>query len=310
MIILDRPKICIKCGKLRFEFNTANVCILCFRLQKKLYKEKNKEKIDKQAKEYRKKNKEKIKQKDKRYRKENKKKLSKKSREYQVNNKEKIKTYRAKRSEQNKEYNKNYYKNNKAKIKANDKKHYEENREAILAKGKVYKALHHEELKKRSKKYYWDNRDVILSKCKQYYINNKDSIFAQINEYVKKRRKSDPKFKLRTSISTAVNQALKKRNSKKSGSILDFLPFSISELKSYLESLFEPWMNWNNWGKYSLSWDDNNSSTWTWNIDHIIPQSKLPYNSMSHPNFQKCWALYNLRPLSSKQNLLKFNKII
>ena len=41
-----------------------------------------------------------------------------------------------------------------------------------------------------------------------------------------------------------------------------------------------------------------------WHIDHIIPQSLLPYSSMEDDNFKKCWALSNLRPLSAKQNLL------
>jgi hypothetical protein len=55
-------------------------------------------------------------------------------------------------------------------------------------------------------------------------------------------------------------------------------------------------------------YDETNSETWTWNIDHIIPQSKLPYVSMEDENFKKCWALNNLRPLSSKVNLEKGNK--
>lgn len=68
-------------------------------------------------------------------------------------------------------------------------------------------------------------------------------------------------------------------------------------------------MNWNNWGRYNAeTWDDNDPSTWTWQIDHIIPQSKLKYTSMDDENFKKCWALDNLRPLSSKENLEKGNK--
>lgn len=64
-------------------------------------------------------------------------------------------------------------------------------------------------------------------------------------------------------------------------------------------------MNWENYGKYrSNVWNDNDQSTWTWNIDHIIPQSDLPYASMEDNNFQVCWALKNLRPYSSKQNVL------
>jgi hypothetical protein len=64
-------------------------------------------------------------------------------------------------------------------------------------------------------------------------------------------------------------------------------------------------MNWNNQGVYRPSlWDDSDSSTWVWQLDHILPQSDLPYTSMEDDNFKKCWALSNLRPLSAKQNLL------
>lgn len=64
-------------------------------------------------------------------------------------------------------------------------------------------------------------------------------------------------------------------------------------------------MNWNNQGTYNVqTWDSNDSTTWTWQLDHIIPQSDLPYISMEDNNFKKCWSLNNLRPLSAKQNLL------
>lgn len=76
-----------------------------------------------------------------------------------------------------------------------------------------------------------------------------------------------------------------------------------------MESQFEQWMTWDNWGNYnSEQWDDRDISTWTWHIDHIIPQSKLLYDSMDHSNFKKCWSLDNLRPLSAKANLIKHNK--
>ena len=64
-------------------------------------------------------------------------------------------------------------------------------------------------------------------------------------------------------------------------------------------------MNWNNHGLYRKNiWDDNDPLTWTWQLDHIIPHSVLPYKSMEDENFKKAWALSNLRPLSAKQNLL------
>lgn len=126
----------------------------------------------------------------------------------------------------------------------------------------------------------------------------------RVNEWFRNKWADDPFFKMRRLISSSINKSLKKNNSSKETSIIDFLPYTINELKQHLESQFEPWMNWDNWGTYNIkTWDDNDSSTWTWQIDHIIPQSELPYNSMQHPNFKKCWDLANLRPLSARTNI-------
>lgn len=117
------------------------------------------------------------------------------------------------------------------------------------------------------------------------------------------KRKLDPIIKLRDKISSAIRVGLQRNKNNKS--ILDYLPYSIEELKSYLESKFEPWMSWGNSGVYDKNtWDDDDQSTWTWQIDHIIPHSTFKYTSMEDQEFKDCWALSNLRPLSSKQNLL------
>ena len=64
-------------------------------------------------------------------------------------------------------------------------------------------------------------------------------------------------------------------------------------------------MTWDNWSRYNPeTWDDNDPSTWTWQVDHLKPHSTFNYDSMEHPDFKKCWALENLRPLSAKQNVL------
>lgn len=36
----------------------------------------------------------------------------------------------------------------------------------------------------------------------------------------------------------------------------------MGELKRHLEKLFEPWMNWNNHGRYTNNWNDQDPSTW------------------------------------------------
>jgi hypothetical protein len=121
------------------------------------------------------------------------------------------------------------------------------------------------------------------------------------SELNKKRWKSDPIYRLRRIVSSSISQALKKTHSSKCGiSMLKFLPYTITELRVHLESQFEPWMNWENHGTY----DPDRK---TWQLDHIIPQSKLLYDSMEHTNFQKCWALDNLRPLDARENSSKGN---
>ena len=73
--------------------------------------------------------------------------------------------------------------------------------------------------------------------------------------------------------------------------MLNFLGYSIDDLKNHLQKQFDHKMTWDNYGIY-------------WHIDHIIPQSCLPYQSMSDDNFKKCWSLSNLRPLDAKTNIL------
>src|SRR5690606_38899432 len=140
-------------------------------------------------------------------------------------------------------------------------------------------------------------------KHKKLYAERYPEKLREKRKKYKEQNKHNLVYKLRKRVSNLVGISIKNNYGAKNGSSISTLPYTIMELKNHLESQFEPWMTWNNWGIYnSKTWDDNDSSTWTWQIDHIIPQSKLPYDSLDHPNFQKCWALENLRPLNAKQN--------
>lgn len=175
---------------------------------------------------------------------------------------------------------------------------------------KQYYEINKLSLLKKKKEKYQQNKDKLLVENQLRYQKNKEKYNKQKTIYHRVKRQNDPIFRIREVISRAVRDALLNNSTSKNGnSIINFLEYSIFELKQHLEKLFEPWMNWNNWGRYSPeTWDDNDSNTWTWNIDHIIPQTKLPYISMGEDNFKKCWSLSNLRPLSSKQNLIKGSK--
>lgn len=189
-------------------------------------------------------------------------------------------------------HKKEHYINNKNTYKENNKIYVEKNRSDINLYHKIYN-------KENYKEYY-----------KKYFIKNKIKINENRRKYIQSKLQNDSSFKLRRNVSKLISSYLKRSGYRKNNkSILNNLGYSIDTLKVHLEKQFEPWMTWNNWGKYSSkTWNDNDPVTWRWQIDHIIPQSNLPYTSIEESNFKKCWELSNLRPYSAKLNLLKGNK--
>jgi len=118
--------------------------------------------------------------------------------------------------------------------------------------------------------------------------------------YESNKLKNDIIFKINKNITNKF-RGLSKNCSKKI-----FLDYSMQELKEHLESKFEYWMSWNNYGIYNPEkWNDNDPSTWTWQIDHIIPKSTFNYKSVNDEEFKKCWSLDNLRPYSAKLNIIE-----
>lgn len=154
-----------------------------------------------------------------------------------------------------------------------------------------------------------DNRGI-------YKIKNKEKINKTRTARAKARRLTDFNFKLKSNVSSLIRHYLKNNGSSKNGkSCIKYLDYTIIDMIIYIQSLFshpdnltpdgKVWMNCDNNGAYNLyTWDDDDPTTWTWQLDHIIPQSDLPYTSMEDDNFKKCWSLENLRPYSAKQNVL------
>jgi hypothetical protein len=172
-------------------------------------------------------------------------------------------------------------------------------------KNSTYKQKNRKLLADKQKSYYQDHKDESSLYHKNLYMSNKDTIKQRVKSNIYLRRQSDPIFKLKESISSNIRLAINKNGN----SIFKYLPYTIQELKDHLEKQFEPWMNWNNQGIYKLdTWDDNDQSTWVWNVDHIIPHSRFQYSSMEDQEFIDCWSLNNLRPYSAKQNVIDNNR--
>jgi hypothetical protein len=200
-----------------------------------------------------------------------------------------------------------YYENNKQDILAQAHEKYVQNKNTILTENKRRYVLNKEKYNKSKRVYYKNNATKFKKLAKEYRENNKELAKKWSKEWEDRRKKNDPSYKLRKNITRLVSYHLfKSGNSKNRISILSRLEYSFDDLKIHLESQFEPWMTWDNYGKYNAKiWNNSDSATWTWQLDHIVPQTKLPYLSMTDENFKKCWALSNLRPLSAKQNVIE-----
>lgn len=122
---------------------------------------------------------------------------------------------------------------------------------------------------------------------------------AVVNAKRSQREKDHPEFRLRNRLRIGIWAALRFWGGNKGGrSILKHLPYTMAELRTHIESLWEPWMTWENWGPLE-------KGRRTWQIDHVIPQVRLPFKDFDDPNFLKCWSLSNLRPLESSKNVSK-----
>lgn len=105
------------------------------------------------------------------------------------------------------------------------------------------------------------------------------------------KRYADPKGNLDRRVNASIRTCLRRKGGRKTSSKAQFLDWSIDDLMSHLEQLFEEGMSWGNMSE--------------WHIDHIIPLSAVQYDSENDPAFKWVWALSNLAPLWATDNLEK-----
>ena len=178
------------------------------------------------------------------------------------------------------------------------RKHYLENRDKVIQRVAKYRKDNPELNKQRHQRYYQKNKERIIKQQKEY--SSLPEVKKRNCEREKKKRNEDPSYKIQTNVSRLVRMYLHKGGGEKNVRLWNILPYTPQELREHLESQFEDWMSWDNYG----------TGKGKWNVDHIIPQSKLLYDSLEHPNFFKCWDLSNLRPLCSIENISKGNRDI
>lgn len=213
-------------------------------------------------------NKERLAQKNKKWRDENKELKKKSDKEYREKNSDKLKSYHKDWSDRNKD---------KTKI---IRERYR-SKEDVKLKRQEYSVQYNE-----------NNKDLKSEYQKKYYAENKESLLLRNNEYRRLKREIEPLYRLTGNIRTLINKSIKRGGYTKKSRTFEILGCSFEEFKNHLESKFESWMTWDNYGLY------NGELNYGWDIDHIIPVS-------SSENEEGVIALNhytNLQPLCSKIN--------
>ena len=183
---------------------------------------------------------------------------------------------------ENSEYLKEYKKQHRLKNKESVLKKEKEKRDTLTLDEKKSKSLYQKDwreknfdkMKEYDKNYYNSNKDLILIRASKYRDENREKIKEYLSNYKpirnekrNERLKSDVVFLLEKKIRNYIYESFKNNGYKKSSKTESILGCSFGEFKLYLESKFEPWMNWENRGLY------NGELNYGWDIDHIIPIS-------------------------------------
>lgn len=175
----------------------------------------------------------------------------------------------------------------------------EANKEHLAKWYRDYRKDNPEVNKTNTKKYREKNPNTAKASSKKYKSNNKDKVIAyriaykkRRNELESQRRKTDPLYNLKHNIRSGINKAFNRNGFKKNTRTYEILGCSYEDFKTYLESKFQDWMNWDNQGKY------NGTLDYGWDIDHIEPIS----TAVTEADVIRLSHYTNLQPLCSKVN--------
>lgn len=156
--------------------------------------------------------------------------------------------------------------------------------------------------------YRIDNKNSINEKARLKYDKNYHLEYRKNNTenrrlYINNRLKNDFMFKLTSNLKNLIRTSFKRNNLNKNSKSNMILGCSIEDFKKHLESNFEPWMTWENYGNWNGTPKELNTA---WDIDHIIPTS----TAKTEDELIKLNHYTNLKPLCSYTNrFIKRNKI-
>lgn len=120
---------------------------------------------------------------------------------------------------------------------------------------------------------------------------NKEYQRKKLNNYNKKRRDTDPVYKLKCSLLNRIKSAFKTQGYKKNSRTQVLLGASYEEVSLHIEAQFRDGMTWKNHGK----------EIGKWNFDHIIPLA----SAVTEDQLIALFHYTNIQPLWWKENMSK-----
>lgn len=184
------------------------------------------------------------------------------------------------------------YEKNKEKLLEQKKQHREQNKERYAELNRKYHQENKEKIKELKRLWYLENKEKAKAKNKIWREENKERILEYNRNYYTEKMKTDELYKLKQIIRASIRHAIKRKNFTKTSKTIEILGCDWVQFKKYLESKFETWMTWDNYGLY------NGTPNYGWDIDHITPNSSgLTYDEVIKLNHYT-----NLQPLCSYIN--------
>ena len=140
------------------------------------------------------------------------------------------------------------------------------------------------------------NKDKRNAYQTAYRAANRDKINAYFNAYNKNRNATDPRFALRQRARRAATHAL---NGSNAPGFFRHMPYTQDEFVTHLIATLPL-------GTDPAEICDGSK----WHIDHIRPMASFEFEGGKYgEDWQRCWALANLRMLPAEENMAKGNSL-
>lgn len=136
---------------------------------------------------------------------------------------------------------------------------------------KKYREEHKGEIKEKRRLKYYENHEEEKEKSRMWKKKNTEKVSEYNKEYKKtyekNRIKVDNLYRVRRSVRNLIKCSLYQKKYTKNSRTYEILGCSYQEFREHIESQFEGWMNWDNYGVH------NGEKNHCWEYDHIVPLS-------------------------------------